>query len=253
VEGRDFSDHDAGKDFTVAIVNQKFARHFFGDKSPIGRRIGFVGSPTKLKMEIIGVTEDTLYEGPREGAHRQVFAPYLQTDFPGGAVFYIRTASLPPLSSIPPPQGGEIDPAIPVYAMKTLDRQLDETLSTERMIAALSASFGVLATVLAALGLYGVMAFVVARRTREIGLRMALGAPQSQVIWMVMRETLLLVAVGLASACPPLSPPVSMCPRSCTECAPPISGRLPRPDNTQRGRRVRGLPARPPRQFDRPD
>jgi len=86
--------------------------------------------------------------------------------------------------------------------MKTLERQLDETLSTERLIAALSAAFGVLATVLAALGLYGVMAFVVARRTKEIGLRMALGAPQGGVIWMVMRETLALVAVGLAIGIP---------------------------------------------------
>jgi ABC-type antimicrobial peptide transport system permease subunit len=86
--------------------------------------------------------------------------------------------------------------------MKTLERQLDETLSTERLIAALSAAFGVLATVLAALGLYGVMAFVVARRTKEIGLRMALGAPQGQVIWMVMRETLVLVAIGLAIGIP---------------------------------------------------
>ena len=91
---------------------------------------------------------------------------------------------------------------MPVYEMKTLERQLDETLSTERLIAALSAAFGVLATVLAALGLYGVMAFVVARRTREIGLRMALGAPRAQVVWMVMRETLWLVVIGLAIGVP---------------------------------------------------
>jgi ABC-type antimicrobial peptide transport system permease subunit len=91
---------------------------------------------------------------------------------------------------------------MPVYGMKTLEHQLDETLSTERLIAVLSAAFGLLATVLAALGLYGVMAFMVARRTKEIGLRMALGAPQTQVIWMVMRETALLVAAGLAIGIP---------------------------------------------------
>ncbi|MCX6629996.1 MAG: FtsX-like permease family protein [Candidatus Solibacter sp.] len=96
----------------------------------------------------------------------------------------------------------ELDGAMPVYDMKTLDRQLDETLSTERLIAVLSAAFGLLATVLAALGLYGVMAFMVARRTKEIGLRMALGAPQAQVVWMVMREALVLVAAGLAIGIP---------------------------------------------------
>jgi len=86
--------------------------------------------------------------------------------------------------------------------MKTLDNQLDETLGTERLIASLSAAFGVLATLLAAIGLYGVMAFVVARRTREIGLRMALGAAQSAVVWMVMREALLMLAIGLAVGVP---------------------------------------------------
>jgi ABC-type antimicrobial peptide transport system permease subunit len=94
------------------------------------------------------------------------------------------------------------DADLPIYAMKTLDRQLDETLSTERMIAALSASFGILATLLAAIGLYGVMAFVVARRTKEIGLRMALGASQPTILWMVLRETLLLLVLGLAIGVP---------------------------------------------------
>jgi ABC-type antimicrobial peptide transport system permease subunit len=96
----------------------------------------------------------------------------------------------------------ELDPAMPVFQMKTLEQQLDETLSTERLIATLSAAFGVLATVLAAIGLYGVMAFVVARRTKEIGLRMALGAPQGAVVWMVMRETATLVGIGLAIGLP---------------------------------------------------
>jgi ABC-type antimicrobial peptide transport system permease subunit len=86
--------------------------------------------------------------------------------------------------------------------LKTLEAQLDETLGTERLIATLSAAFGILATMLAALGLYGVMAFVVARRTKEIGLRMALGAPQATVLWMVMREALLLLGIGLAVGIP---------------------------------------------------
>ena len=89
---------------------------------------------------------------------------------------------------------------MPIYDLKTLESQLDGTLSTERLIASVSAVFGVLATVLAALGLYGVMAFVVTRRTREIGLRMALGAPRWWVLWLVMREVLILLGGGSPSA-----------------------------------------------------
>jgi predicted permease len=204
IEGRDFTDLDRGKEINVAIVNQKFARHFFGDQSPIGRHIGFGDRPgQKFPIEIVGVCEDTLYEGPREGTHRQAFVPFVQGDFPGSVAFYVRTAvSSDSMFASLRQKVHELDPAMPVYGIKTLERQLDETLSTERLIAVLSAAFGVLATILAAIGLYGVMAFVVARRTKEIGLRMALGAAQGKVVWMVLRETLLLVAAGLAIGVP---------------------------------------------------
>ena len=204
VAGRDFTDHDAGKKTTVAIVNQKFATHFFGDKSPLGRHVGFGDGPqTKLDIEIVGVAEDSLYEGPREGVHRQVFVPFAQADYPAEVAFYVRTsADSKSMFATLRRKVRELDSGLPVYDMKTLAGQLDETLSTERLIAVLSASFGMLATMLAALGLYGVMAFTVARRTKEIGLRMALGAPRGQVVWMVMRETLVLVAAGLAIGIP---------------------------------------------------
>ena len=204
VEGRDFNDHDAGKKMTVAIVNRKFATHFFGDKSPLGQHVGFGDGPrTKLDIEIVGVTEDSLYEGPREGVHRQVFVPFMQSDYPASVAFYVRTSmDSRSMFAVLRSKVRELDSGMPIYEMKTLARQLDETLSTERLIAVLSAAFGLLATVLAALGLYGVMAFMVARRTKEIGLRMALGAPQARVVWMVMRETLVLVAAGLAIGIP---------------------------------------------------
>ena len=96
----------------------------------------------------------------------------------------------------------KLDAAMPVYEMKTLEAQLDQTLLTERLIAMLSAGFGGLATLLASIGLYGVMAFVVARRTKEIGVRMALGANPSSVIWLVMKEVLLLLGIGLAVGVP---------------------------------------------------
>ncbi len=202
--GRDFDNRDAGKKTTVAIVNRKFATHFFGDASPIGRHIGYGNNPkTKLDIEIVGVAQDTLYEGPRDGVHRQVFIPFLQGDFPASASFYVRTTmDSSAMSAQLRRKIAALDPAMPVYQMRTLESQLDETLGTERLIATLSAAFGILATLLAALGLYGVMAFAVARRTREIGLRMALGAQRGAVVWMVMREALTLVAIGLAIGMP---------------------------------------------------
>ena len=96
----------------------------------------------------------------------------------------------------------ELDTSIPVYGMKTVESQLDETLLTDRLIAMLSAGFGLLATLLASIGLYGVMAFVVARRKKELGIRLALGAQPVYVIWMVMREVLLLLAIGLVVGIP---------------------------------------------------
>ncbi len=204
LEGRDFDNRDRGGKMNAAIVNRAFAAHFFGGRSPIGRRIGFgTGPKSKLDMEIVGMVDNSLYEGPREGVHRQVFVPFGQSDFPAGAAFYVRTSmASSTMFGVLRRKVAGLDPSMPVYAIKTLEAQLDETLSTERLIAILSAAFGGLATLLAALGLYGVLAFVVARRTREIGLRMALGAGRGAVVWMVMREALMLLALGLAVGVP---------------------------------------------------
>jgi predicted permease len=201
LEGRDFDFRDIRENSKVAIVNRKFARHYFGEKPAVGRRLGRGTSPdTKLDIEIIGVVEDSLYEGPREGVRRQVFVPNWGN---GGVAFYVRTTmgSSAAYSAIRS-EIRQLDATIPIYEMKTLAAQLDETLLTERLIALLSAGFGLLATLLAAVGLYGVMAFVVARRTRELGVRMALGAQPASVIRLVMSEVLLLLAIGLAVGVP---------------------------------------------------
>ena len=201
VEGRDFRRGDAIEEPRVAIVNEKFAQHFFGEKSAVGRHIGRgLGPGTKINIEIIGVTADSLYEGPREGVRRQVFLPNWGNN---SVAFYVRAGT--GTSAIYRAVRAEVkklDPAMPVYEMKTLGGQLDETLLTERLIALLSAGFGLLATLLATIGLYGVMAFVVARRTKELGVRMALGARPGSVIWLVMREVLILLAIGLAIGIP---------------------------------------------------
>jgi len=201
LEGRDFTRADAKEEATVAIVNQKFARHFFGDNSAVGRRIGFgTGPQSKLSIEIVGVVADSLYEGPREGVRRQVFIPNWGR---GGVTFYMRTtdASSGAFNLIRN-EVKRLDAGMPVYDLKTLQGQLDETLLSDRLIAMLSAGFGLLATLLASIGLYGVMAFIVARRKKELGLRLALGAEPASVIWLVMKEVLLLLTIGLLVGVP---------------------------------------------------
>jgi predicted permease len=201
LEGRDFRTSDAKKDATVAIVNRRFAEHFFKGKSAVGRRVGWgVGPQSKLTIEIIGVVENSLYEGPREGVRRQVFIPNWGR---GGVTFYVRTTTASSTAyNMLRNEVKRMDASMPVYQMKTLEGQLDETLLTDRLIALLSAGFGLLATVLASVGLYGVMAFVVARRRKELGIRLALGAQPAGVIWLVMREVVVLLAVGLAVGIP---------------------------------------------------
>jgi predicted permease len=201
LEGRDFREPDAQRDTTVAIVNRRFAEHFFPGRSALGKRLGWGGGPnSKLTIEIIGVVANSLYEGPREGVRRQVFIPSWGT---GGQVYYVRTLT-PSAAAFSMIRGEvkQIAPSMPVYSMKTVESQLDETLMTDRLIATLSAGFGLLATLLASVGLYGVMAFVVARRRKELGIRLALGAQSRSVIWLVMREVLLLLAIGLAVGIP---------------------------------------------------
>jgi predicted permease len=206
LEGRDFRDGEA-KELTglsyagVAIVNRRFAEHFFPGRSAVGKHIGFGNSrDAKLSIEIIGVVADALYEGPREGIHRQVFIPNWGKN---SAVFYVRTLVDSASSyGILRNEVRQLDSAIPVFSIKTLEGQLDETLLSDRLVAMLSGGFGLVATLLATIGLYGVMAFVVARRTKELGIRLALGAQPASVIWIVMREVLLLLVVGLGVGIP---------------------------------------------------
>ncbi|MBI3469812.1 MAG: ABC transporter permease [Candidatus Solibacter usitatus] len=202
--GRDFRSSDEGSKQKVGIVNEKFARRYFGDRSPVGRHFGFGGNPgTKTDIEIVGVIRDAKYMNMREEIQRQVFVPHFQSDWVIAMTVYVRTRFDPAqMHTVLRRAVHELDPNLPVYQMRGMEVQLDRALIVERMIASLAAVFGLLATLLAAIGLYGVMAYNVARRTREIGIRMALGALSRNVTWLVMKEVLLLLAVGVALALP---------------------------------------------------
>jgi predicted permease len=205
IAGRDFSAADAAGKNKVALVNESFARHYFGNGSALGGRFGFGNYPgTKTDIEIVGVIKDAKYSSLRAASPPQTIVDDEQME---GAVFqatlYVKTR-IDPRQMYPSIRRAiqEVDRDLPLYEMRTLDEQRDMLLATERMVASLAAVFGLLATVLAAIGLYGLMAFNVAQRTEEIGIRVALGARAFNVTWLVMREVLSLVGAGAAIALP---------------------------------------------------
>lgn len=204
ISGRDFNDADVEGKPKVAIVNRSFEKHYFGDRSALGHHVGFGTDPgTKTDMEIVGVVGDAKYTSLRDDVQRQMFISSSQTKFVGGMTVIVRT-SIGSESMISTLRGviRSIDPTVPLYNVKTIEDQLDANLLRERLIAGMAGAFGVLATILAMIGLYGVMAFSVTRRTKEIGLRIALGAVHGDVLWLVMREVLVMVGVGVLIGIP---------------------------------------------------
>jgi putative ABC transport system permease protein len=204
IAGRDFDEHGspdpAAPRYRSAIVNASFARRYFGDASPIGHRIGFgTGPDTKTDVEIVGVVADFSYRGIREETE-QAFFPFLDIPW-SGATFYVRTQGKPEkaFASLRATVAG-IDPALPILSMRTIRDQIDRSLTTERMMATLLTGFGAIALLLSVIGLYGVMSFVVTQRTREIGLRLALGATRGTAMWLVLRDALIMIACGTAIA-----------------------------------------------------
>jgi len=202
--GRPFSEIDDTTHPLVGIVNESVVKHFFKDPSAaIGRRIAR-GSGDKIQyMTIVGVTRDAKHRDLRNPAVATLFTPLRQATFAGQLYLYLRTA-MPPEQTFATVRQAmkQIDPGLAVNEMRTMDDQIDTTLSNERMIELLAISFGLLATMLAGVGLYGVLAYSTAERTREIGIRIALGSSRLGVSRLVLADVLRLAGIGIVVAIP---------------------------------------------------
>jgi len=198
VVGRGLSPRDDERAPKVAVINQTMARKYFGEDNPVGRRFGFGGPEEADKIEIVGVARDAKYTSLRQETPATAYTPYLQ-ETPGQMNFAVRTAG-DVRALVPSIQEAvrDVDSNLPMFDVKTQSQQSDESVTGERLFATLSSFFGLVALVLACIGLYGVMSYGVARRTNEIGIRMALGATTLGVTRMVMRETMQVVGIGVA-------------------------------------------------------
>jgi predicted permease len=214
VAGRDFNEHDAldvarvNESMPVSqsgqravIVNEAFVERYFGGRNPLGARVAMGSAPdAKPDSEIVGVVENISYRNVRE-QWEQAYFP-IGTEM-SGSNFYVRyrgtaESAFRSIRAIL----RDADPTLPISYFRTVDEQIDRSLNTERMLAALSSSFGMLALLLSLVGLYGVISFVVNQRTREIGIRLALGATRVSTIWLVLRDAMVMITAGTAIALP---------------------------------------------------
>ncbi|HKW68726.1 MAG TPA: ABC transporter permease [Terriglobales bacterium] len=197
--GREIRDSDTAGNPLVAVVNATFARRYLEGRNPLGVHFRLGSGADKPEIQIVGVVKDSKHSDPRDTIHPFVYAPYAQDPTFGRATFYVRTSSEPAaMAATLRKIVQSFDSNLPVYDMKTLNQQVDETVFADRLLTSLSLCLGLLAAVLAAIGLYGVMAYVVARRTREIGIRMALGATRESIAGLILREVARMAAIGLA-------------------------------------------------------
>jgi predicted permease len=199
VSGRDFTLRDNETAPKVVIVNQSLANRAFPNQNPLGHRLGLA--------TIVGVVKDSLYSGAREQPRPVLYYPLFQhgrdQEYRWGFVsFELRYGAQANLLDEVRREVTAVDRNLPIFRARTLLAQTEQSMLKERLLAMLSSFFGALALLLACVGLYGLMAYAVARRTSEIGIRLALGARRAHVMWLVLRETLSLTLAGVAVGVP---------------------------------------------------
>jgi predicted permease len=198
--GRDLNAGDHEKASRVAVINENMARFYFGDRNPLGRLIHY----DMTDLTIVGVSANARDHSLREDVHRRMYVSYMQpVDGLTDANFEVRTAVRPSaMATVLRAAVREVAPGMPVVSIKPVTTLIDDSIARERIIARLSAMFGIVAALLASIGLYGVLAYSISRRTNEIGIRMAIGALPQNIVRMVLRETLVLVVIGIVVGLP---------------------------------------------------
>ncbi len=204
LSGRGITAQDSGNGPRVAVINQAFAKQFFPNTNPIGKRVTDTYPGNPASAEIVGVVADAKYNSLREETPTRLYNPIFNPFWPEhSAYFEIRTSADPAtVSSALRAVVHDTNSAIPEIEIHTMSGLVDDSLQTDHFVAQLSTAFGLLAIILASVGLYGIMAFTVARRTRDIGIRMALGAGRSKIVRQVLSETLVLMLIGIAVGVP---------------------------------------------------